>query len=106
MGDPFTSIGIHVQDVISGFIGGVGRVLMPPYISAWNALATILLGAMTAAYLTDFSASLLAVVLRTDPDKLSRGAVGFIVGMTAMTICQGIIGAVNKMRFGGRKNAP
>ena len=103
MGDPlFGATGIHVQTIIAGFLGGVGRALMPPFVSAWNALATIMLGAVTAAYLTDT-----VLVLGHIPDSVNHNAAAFIVGMTAMTICQGIVSAVGKVRIsGGRKNAP
>jgi hypothetical protein len=95
----FAATGIHLQDVIAGFAGGVARALMPPFLGAWTALSSILLGTVTAAYLTEPVAGLLG-------DKISRGAVGFMVGVGAMVLVQGVMGALANLKvIGGHKDA-
>ncbi len=105
MSDNFLSeIGVHIGDLVAGFVGGLARILMPPFMGAWSSLSTVLLGALTAAYMTDPAIALIG-------DKVSRGTVGFIIGLGAMVLCQGLIGAVGKfsanlkLPSGGRKDA-
>lgn len=103
MSNFFDDLGIHVADIVAGAVGGIARILMPPFMGAWSSLATVLLGTCTAAYFTEPAMSLIG-------EKISRGAVGFVIGLGAMVVCQGILGAVGKVSEnmkipGGRKDA-
>jgi uncharacterized membrane protein YeaQ/YmgE (transglycosylase-associated protein family) len=83
----FTKLGIEVADLIAGLCGGMVNALVFQKSSPWGALASVVVGALTAAYLAASMATQFNV---------RQGPAGFIVGLTAMAICQGLMNAAQK----------
>lgn len=83
--DLLTSLGIRVPDLVSGFGGGVVNALFFQRGKPVDVIASMLGGAITANYL----ASTVSHIIGTD-----IGVSGFVVGVTAMAICQGLLSVV------------
>lgn len=81
----FDNIGLHIQDLVSGFAGGTVNALFFQRSQPAAAVASVLGGALTANYMAVAAAHL------TGTDE---GVAGFIVGVTAMAICQGLFSVV------------
>lgn len=76
------AFGIRLNDVIAGFAGAVVSALLSRNVTAWQAVATVVIGTLTAAYFTEPAARWAGV---------SDGPAGFLVGLTAMIVCQTLI---------------
>jgi hypothetical protein len=85
MSDFLTSIGIKIPDLAAGFGGGVVNALFFKRGKPMDVVASVVGGAITA----NFLAQSVGRLCGTDV-----GVSGFIVGVTAMAICQGLLGAV------------
>ena len=85
-GDFFSALGIKIPDLVSGFGGGVVNALFFQRAKPLDALASVIGGAITANYLAPVAAHL---------SGTDEGVAGFIVGVTAMAICQGLFAVVN-----------
>lgn len=85
-------IGIKVTHVLAGLAGGTVRALLMGG-GWWAATASVTVGSLTAAYLTTpvYSLSVAYTPLARDPS--SEHAVGFLVGLTAMLLCEGALRA-------------
>ncbi len=86
----FQWIGVKPQDLIAGFAGGVGNIIVFQRVGWWSAVGSILLGTLAAGWLLDL------VMLTFNLSEKYRGPFGFIVGLCAMVICQGIVASVAK----------
>lgn len=86
-----TDLGLNLRDLLGGFAGGVVNALVFTRTSPWAAVVSMLIGALTANYLTDAAVSIVG---------LSAKPASFIVGLGGMAICQGILGAIRNYRFG------
>lgn len=94
-GGIFDSAGFHVPDLAAGLSGGIVRSLFAKE-GIVQILTSALGGALTANYLAGpFSALVGNIVLRGEP--LSRDVSAFVVGLTAMTICQQLITRVGSL---------
>lgn len=80
--DFFTGLGIHLQDLVAGFAGGVANAFVFKKSKPWAIIGSIVVGGFAANYL----GALVSVVLGT-----SSGTSAFIVGLAGMAICQGIV---------------
>lgn len=85
----FLEYGIRINDLISGFGGGVVASMLVRNVKPFQGFATVLIGTITANYFTESAARQLG---------LGEGAAGFLVGLTAMFICQGLIEAARKWK--------
>lgn len=84
-GDLLAAIGIKIPDLVAGFAGGVVNALFFQRGKPLDVVASLIGGAVTANYMT----SAVSKITGTD-----TGVAGFIVGVTAMAICQGLFAAV------------
>lgn len=82
------SVGVRLSDLVAGFGGGVVNALFFQRTSPGGALASVIGGAITANFLTGLAVDIVG-------QHLQPGVAGFIVGMTAMAICQGLFVVVN-----------
>jgi len=83
MSDDFFSIlGIHLQDLIAGFAGGVANAFVFKKSKPWAIIGSIVVGGLAANYLGAFVGKILGS---------SPGTSAFIVGLAGMAICQGIV---------------
>lgn len=91
MADPdlFVAIGIKSQDLVAGLAGGVVNAFVFQRSNPVAIVGSVIVGALTAAYLTEPAGRITGT---------TGGATAFIVGLGAMAICQGIVGAITKWR--------
>lgn len=96
MKDALAELGLNLKTLVSGFAGGVVSAFLMRNIKAVEAVSSVIVGTLTAAFLADHAVRYLGV---------TEGAAGFLVGLTAMVVCQRIIDAARKWAppsFGGR----
>lgn len=82
MSDFLTSLGIHLQDIVAGFAGGVANSFVFKKSKPWAIIGSIVVGGLAANYLGATVAKLLGT---------SSGTSAFIIGLAGMAICQGIV---------------
>ena len=83
MSDDFlTMLGLHLQDLVAGFAGGVANAFVFKKSNPWAIIGSIVVGGFAANYL----GTTVTKVLGT-----SEGTSAFIVGLAGMAICQGIV---------------
>ena len=80
--DFLSMLGIHLQDLVAGFAGGVDNAFVFKKSKPWAIIGSIVVGAFAANYL----GSVVGKVLGT-----SAGTSAFIIGLAGMAICQGIV---------------
>jgi hypothetical protein len=94
----FSWIGVDPRDAASGFAGGVVRALIPPFLGPWISMSYVMIGCLTAAWLTDWMAVLFG--------GTNRGATGFLIGTMATVILSAIEkGMSNRMKKLGATDA-
>ena len=86
-----SAIDVSVRDLLGGFAGGVVNALVFTRTSPWTAVGSMVVGALTAAYLTDAAVAITGI---------GQKPASFIVGLGGMAICQGLIEAIRNYRFG------
>lgn len=87
----FSAVGIKIPDLVSGFGGGIVNALFFQRTKPMDAIASTIGGAITANYLAGIFVSGIEHLIGQSVD---RGVAGFIVGITAMAICQGILASM------------
>ena len=90
-----STLDVSIRDLLGGFAGGVVNALVFTRTSPWTAVGSMIVGALTAAYLTDAAVALTG---------FSQKPASFTVGLGGMAICQGIIEAIRNYRFGSALN--
>ena len=81
--DVLSAIGVKITDVVAGLAGGIVNALFfIKSLTPRDVIASILGGSITTAYL----APVVGKTMGTDSQ-----VVGFIIGLTAMAICQQLI---------------
>lgn len=90
-----TEWGMNLQLILAGFWGGVISGLAVRQAGVIEVISVVLTGMMTANYLGGVA------VKYTGAPEL---ATGFIVGLSGMVICRGIIAAAQAFRFGTRSS--
>lgn len=80
--DFLSSIGIHLQDLIAGFAGGVANSFVFKKSKPWAIIGSIIVGGLTANYLGSTVSKFIGT---------STGTSAFIVGLAGMGICQSIV---------------
>lgn len=95
IGDVLATVGIKVPDLAAGFGGGVINALWFQRGKPLDVVTSVVGGAITANFLTGTVSKI---------SGLEPGAAGFLVGLTAMVICQGLFSKVRGW-FGGSGNA-
>ena len=87
-------IGIKLTHLFAGFAGGVVRAFLAG--GSWlAAVSSVVIGSLTAGYLTTpvySGATAWFPFVKTDSS--SEHAIGFLVGLTGMLICEGVLKAV------------
>ena len=87
-------VGLRASDLVAGFLGGMSSVFFMRDIRPWQAVGSVFVGCVTAGYLSGVASKLLGI------DLGNGGAASFVIGLTAMALCQGLISMVNK-KFSG-----
>ncbi len=86
----FDWIGVNPRDLVAGFAGGVSNIIVFQRVGPWSATGSVILGMLASGWLLDL------IMFEFNLSEKLRGPFGFIVGLCAMVICQGIVGAVTK----------
>jgi hypothetical protein len=98
-GGGWQDLGISLPLVAAGFAGGMVNALFFKRTDPWAFVASLVGGALTANYLGP-------VVSHVIGDYVGTGGAAFIVGVTAMAICQGLVAAAKNWKFTPGGNAP
>jgi hypothetical protein len=80
-------VGLEPADLLAGFFGGVVNVFVMRRIKPFDAIGSVVVGALAANYLSP----MMAHVTGTGP-----GVTAFLVGLAGMAICQGLIEAFRR----------
>lgn len=92
--DPLQGLlGIKLTHLAAGVAGGIVRAFLAG--SDWAAaIASVVVGSLTAGYLTTpVFAGAKAYFPSISGDLSTEHAIGFLVGLTAMLICEGVLRA-------------
>jgi hypothetical protein len=97
MSDDFLSgLGFHLQDLVAGFAGGVANAFVFKKSNPWAIIGSVVVGGFSANYLGSTVSQFLGT---------SSLTTGFIVGLTGMALCQGIIDSASSWKlFKGKEN--
>ena len=86
--DFLSGIGVRVPELVSGFAGGLVKILFTRGARPAELIASAIGGALTSNYLSETFSHLVGKAIG---EGLDLGVAGFVVGLTAMTICQKVI---------------
>ena len=91
-------VGIHVPDLFAGLAGGVVRTLLDSRFKPVYTVISAVTGGITANYLADpFTAGFNKLFSAWfGGATLNENVSGFLVGLTAMTLCQVLIAKIRK----------
>lgn len=95
-------LGIKMPHLLAGALGGLARSLTKPGGSVMRHVATAIVGTAVAGYGTPVGAVLAARYLAA-PDISAasvEGMVGFVLGLTGMSVCEAVIRWVRRWRDG------
>jgi predicted MFS family arabinose efflux permease len=92
-------LGLNALRLTAGFAGGVVHALIFKQKEAGAVVGSILTGTLTANYLGDAAAHYIGT-------WIGAGGSAFVVGVTAMAICQQMITVVRRRIGNGSKEAP
>lgn len=88
--DFFNLLGLKIGHLAAGFAGGIVRAFLVGTSPA-AAVASVVAGSLTAAYLTNPIAHGFFKFWGVQQDMQGEHAVAFIVGLTAMLLCEGAL---------------
>lgn len=88
-------LGLNAKLLVAGFAGGVVHALVFKQTAPYAVVASVLTGTLTANFLAPVASHYLG-------DWLGAGGCAFVVGLTAMAICQGIAGIITTKLKGER----
>ena len=80
--------GLNARYLVAGFAGGVVHAIVFKARDKTAVVGSVVVGMLTANYLAPPAAHYVG-------DWLGEGGSGFVVGLTAMAICQGVFGLVS-----------
>lgn len=85
-----TVLGIKVTHVVAGIAGGTVRALLLG--GGWvAAITSVVIGSITAGYVTTPAYYLALKWFPVPAEPSTEHAIGFLVGLTAMLICEGFL---------------
>lgn len=94
-GGGWQGLGISLPLLVAGFAGGMVNALFFKRTDPSAFVASLVGGALTANYLGPLAATAIGRYIET-----GAGAPAFIVGVTAMAICQGLVAGAKNLRWG------
>ena len=97
-----TLLGIKIAHLIAGAVGGLVRSMTRPGGSITRHVTTAVVGTAVAGYGTPIGAHMAARYLATaDISTASlEGMVGFVLGLTGMSVCEAVIRRARQWRDG------
>lgn len=103
-GGLFSSAGFHVPELAAGLSGGIVKALFSRGRQLAELIPAALGGALTANFLAAPFGHFVGKMLGMDP--VGTGVAGFVVGLTAMSICQQLISGVGSLTQRLRNGGP
>lgn len=85
--DFLAQFGIKIPDLVSGIAGGMVNAMLFQRTTPGAAVASVVAGGLTSMYLAEPMAKQFG---------LTVGPSGFIIGLTAMVVCQGLMAGAQK----------
>ena len=89
-----TAYGLNIKDLIAGFLGGLSAAVVMRQSNPWQIMGSIIVGAITANYLGGYVDSWTG-------EGITREAGDFVVGLSAMALCQKLLDSVQHWRLPG-----
>lgn len=86
-------VGIKLTHLIAGVAGGTVRAFLSGFDDWISAVAAVVVGSLTAGYLTTPVYKMATVNFPVPAEAGTEHAVGFLVGLTAMMLCEGVMRA-------------
>lgn len=91
-----TFLGVKLGHVLAGAIGGIIRTLVKPR----RTMLQNILGAITGVFVASYGTPILSVLadhygLDTVPDESLEGALGFLLGLAGMSLCEAILNKIS-----------
>lgn len=83
--------GLKIPDLIAGLMGGLAASFVMRQSDPWTIIGSIIVGALTANYFGEHVSDWVG-------QKLTREAADFLLGLTAMSLCQTIIDRVKTLK--------
>jgi len=83
-------IGIKATHLLAGLAGGTVRALLMGG-GWWAATTSVMIGSLTAGYMTAPAFAAATAYFGIPPETSTEHAVGFLVGLMAMLLCEGIL---------------
>jgi len=91
--DPLQSIlGVKATHLLAGMAGGTVRAFLAGG-TVLSSTASVVVGSLTAAYMTTPIYFLATAYAPVPAEDSTEHAVGFLVGLTAMFLCEGVLRA-------------
>ena len=84
-------IGIKLTHLLAGIAGGIVRAFLSGDPNVWSAIASVVVGSLTAGYMTSPVYIISQRYFGFVADTSTEHAVGFLVGLTAMMLCEGVL---------------
>lgn len=91
-GNIFQSLGFNIPNIVAGLCGGIVNALFFRQSSAASVIAAIFGGGLTANYIG-------APFAHVTGGMISVETGSFVVGLTAMIVCQKIVEAIAKLNI-------
>lgn len=85
-----TYLNIKLSYLLAGAAGGIVRAFLIGT-SAYAAISSIIVGTLSATYLTSTASQIYGAVFRVNVEPNLQHGVAFVVGLTAMLICEGLL---------------
>jgi len=90
-----TYLNIKLSYLLAGAAGGIVRAFLIGT-SIYTACASIIIGTLTATYMTSTVSDIYGAIFRVAVEPNFQHGVAFVVGLTAMLICEGLLRMARK----------
>ena len=91
-------LGLNTSRLVAGFAGGVVHAFVFKQTDPWTAVGSVLTGTLTANFLAPAAVHYIG-------GWFGDGGTAFVVGLSAMAVCQGIVAAA-RLRMQGASSPP
>lgn len=98
MDDFLVKLHLAMADLFAGFAGGLVNAFVLRRSNPWEIVGSVVVGTLTAGYMGPVFGPFIAQHVFGVTD--SSEAVVFVVGLAGMTICQGLVTAIKRFRWG------
>lgn len=82
--------GVKLSHIVAGIAGGAVRAFMVGN-SLFSAVGSVVIGALTSAYMTSPVSAIAFKITGIPENNSTEHSVAFVVGLTAMLLCEGVL---------------